>query len=127
MGYDIQQYYSIHQNLTLEDLAKTNSRHTVNGLMRVISKVSTAHLNCTNIFIDLERTALNNDTIVVRLATLLEGAGCVRNIPKINKLFLFFYGVKTAVRLDFVSENKSFNASHIGSDKISCNPEIKYD
>ena len=81
--------------------------------MRVISKVSTAHLNCTNIFIDLERTALNNDTIVVRLATLLEGAGCVRNIPKINKLFLFFYGVKTAVKLDFVSENDYINPSGV--------------
>ena len=45
LGYDIQQYYSIHQNLTLEDLAKTNSRHTVNGLMRVISKVSNVIVN----------------------------------------------------------------------------------
>ena len=44
------------------------------------------------------------------LATLLEGAGCVRNISKINK---FFYGVKTAVKLDFVSENDYINASGV--------------
>ena len=40
MGYDIQQYYALHQSLTLEDLARANSRHTLNGLMRVVSKVS---------------------------------------------------------------------------------------
>ena len=39
MGYDIQQYYALHQSLTLEDLARANSRHTLNGLMRVVSKV----------------------------------------------------------------------------------------
>ena len=40
LGYDIQQYFALHQNLFLEDLARTNSRHTLNGLMRVVSKVS---------------------------------------------------------------------------------------
>ena len=39
LGYDIQQYFALHQNLFLEDLARTNSRHTLNGLMRVVSKV----------------------------------------------------------------------------------------
>ena len=39
MGYDIQQYFALHQSLTLEDLARANSRHTLNGLMRVVSKV----------------------------------------------------------------------------------------
>ena len=39
MRYDIQQYYALHQSLTLEDLARANSRHTLNGLMRVVSKV----------------------------------------------------------------------------------------
>ena len=40
MGFDIQQYYSLHQNLTLEDLAKASSRHTLKGVVKVISKVS---------------------------------------------------------------------------------------
>ena len=39
MGFDIQQYYSWHQNLTLEDLAKASSRHTLKGLVKVINKV----------------------------------------------------------------------------------------
>lgn len=40
MGFDIQHYYSLHQNLTLEDLAKASSRHTLKGLVKVINKVS---------------------------------------------------------------------------------------
>ena len=40
MGFDIQQYYSLHQNLTLEDLAKASSRHTLKGVVKVINKVS---------------------------------------------------------------------------------------
>ena len=40
MGFDIQQYYSMYQNLTLEDLAKASSRHTLKGVVKVINKVS---------------------------------------------------------------------------------------
>ena len=39
MGFDIQHYYSLHQNLTLEDLAKASSKHTLKGLVKVINKV----------------------------------------------------------------------------------------
>lgn len=39
MGFDIQHYYSLHQSLTLEDLAKASSRHTLKGLVKVINKV----------------------------------------------------------------------------------------
>ena len=48
MGFDIQHYYSLHQNLTLEDLAKASSRHTLKGLVKVINKVS---LSPTDIFL----------------------------------------------------------------------------
>lgn len=40
LGYDIQSYYSLYQGLTLEDLAKTNTQHTVKGIIRVVRKVS---------------------------------------------------------------------------------------
>ena len=39
MGFDIQHYYSMHQNLTLEDLAKASSKHPLKGLVKVINKV----------------------------------------------------------------------------------------
>ena len=48
MGFDIQHYYSLHQNLTLEDLAKASSRHTLKGLVKVINKVS---LSATDIYL----------------------------------------------------------------------------
>ena len=41
MGFDIQHYYALHQSLTLEDLAKASSKHTLKGLVKVINKVST--------------------------------------------------------------------------------------
>ena len=40
MGFDIQHYYALHQSLTLEDLAKASSKHTLKGLVKVINKVS---------------------------------------------------------------------------------------
>ena len=41
VGFDIQHYYALHQSLTLEDLAKASSKHTLKGLVKVINKVST--------------------------------------------------------------------------------------
>ena len=40
VGFDIQHYYALHQSLTLEDLAKATSKHTLKGLVKVINKVS---------------------------------------------------------------------------------------
>ena len=40
LGHDIQTYYSLYQGLTLEDLAKANRSHTVKGIMKVVSKVT---------------------------------------------------------------------------------------
>ena len=39
MGFDIQNYYTLQQSLTLEDLAKAGSKHTLKGLVKVINKV----------------------------------------------------------------------------------------
>lgn len=39
VGFDIQHYYALHQSLTLEDLAKATSKHTLKGLVKVINKV----------------------------------------------------------------------------------------
>ena len=40
----------------------------------------------------------------MRLATLLEGAGCVRNISNISKNSKIYYGVNKAVKLDNYDE-----------------------
>ena len=50
MGFDIQHYYSLHQNLTLEDLAKASSRHTLKGVVKVINKVSLSPKGAFTIF-----------------------------------------------------------------------------
>jgi hypothetical protein len=51
MGFDIQQYYTLHQSLTLEDLAKANSRHTLKGLVRVVNKVKKKELTIRFLFL----------------------------------------------------------------------------
>ena len=43
MGFDIQNYYTLQQSLTLEDLAKAGSKHTLKGLVKVINKVIFQH------------------------------------------------------------------------------------
>ena len=52
MGFDIQHYYSLHQNLTLEDLAKASSRHTLKGVVKVINKVSLSPMGVFTFFSD---------------------------------------------------------------------------
>lgn len=39
MGHDIQGYYSLYQDLTLEDLAKATANHSRRGIFKVIKKV----------------------------------------------------------------------------------------
>ena len=48
MGFDIQNYYTLQQSLTLEDLAKAGSKHTLKGLVKVINKVIFQHITKKN-------------------------------------------------------------------------------
>ena len=54
----------------------------------------------------------------MRLATLLEGAGCVRIFSKISKLFKINIGVNEAVKLDKYESKLVLSASTIDGDVI---------